>query len=65
MVATGLIIERKSPVVAMVFLSDRGQKIVAPYRGGKNHNLQNSKSVQFLNLQTETVPAQEAQQQPW
>ena len=33
MVATGLIIERKSPVVAMVFLSDRGQKIVAPYRG--------------------------------
>ena len=29
----GFIVERKSAVVAMVFLSDRGQKIVSPYRG--------------------------------
>ena len=29
---TGLIIERKSPVIAIIFLNDRGQKVTMPNR---------------------------------
>ena len=31
-VVTGLIIERKSPVIAIIFLNDRGQKVTMPNR---------------------------------